>query len=169
MYHDLKKHRLSSKKFFLVYPKTLMKNGKLVELTSFDIRATLCPIFMSRQIRAFIVYEQCADAYYPYDYLCTFILLKRVKNIVNPTILNINGILGSYSTVITPVFHQCNVSNVHYFTCLDDMSQKSNNELICTNQSDVSIKRSSNSNSANNSHPESNLKDKLIRNLIVSI
>nr|YP_009346902.1 hypothetical protein [Gracilaria firma]APR74437.1 hypothetical protein [Gracilaria firma] len=172
MHHSLKKHRLSSKKFFIVYPQVLLKNGHLIKLSSLDIKNSLCPIFETRQIEAFVIYEQSADLYYSSDYFCTFILLKMIKNIVNPDILDVQGINGHYSTVKMPVFDKCNICNAHYFDCLDDFDysdQKSNNKIVRLSQNDDSLHYDRDIHDVNNSETELNFKDKLIHNLIVAI
>ena len=164
MCHSLKKHRLSSKKFFLVYPKVSMRNGNLITLSCFDIKTSLCPLFENRQVEAFVIYEQSADAYYQYDYFSVFILLKMTKNIVNPRILDIKGVRGCYSTVKTLVFDKCNVSHVHYLECLDDIQKEANNKLLSLTSND-----NHDVSHENDFNYEFNLKDKLIRNLIVAI
>nr|AAC04748.1 ORF2 [Gracilariopsis lemaneiformis] len=118
-----KSFRISSKKFFLIYPQVQQKYGTLVLINKSDLKRTLCSVFQDRDIRFFMIVEQIANPQISYDHFCVFILLNKIKNIVNTDILKVNDVSGVYSSSKHPVFDEYDVQNVDYVECIEKMDE----------------------------------------------
>nr|YP_010199500.1 hypothetical protein LK036_pgp007 [Gracilariopsis tenuifrons]UAD89358.1 hypothetical protein [Gracilariopsis tenuifrons] len=71
------KFRISSKKFFFIYPQVQKKYGDLIIVTKDDIKMTLCPIFQDRDIRFFMIVSEVANSQISYDHFSVFILIEK--------------------------------------------------------------------------------------------
>nr|UAD88334.1 hypothetical protein [Gracilaria tikvahiae] len=151
------KLRLSSKKFFLIYPQVYKRLDSLIILSKQDIKDSLCNVFQNRDLRFFMIVEEFANDCVPYDHFCVFILLNKVKNIINSKSLDIKGVSGMYYSSRRPIFEQYDIQNVEYVQYEGNVENVPLEDRKM-NDSDISICNSSQKN-----------QNELIRELIAHI